>query len=62
MFQTHQLQRSLLHEGFDGVLIAQPIAARDGIVRVFVQTVVREMNPSGATFGGNRMTAHRVHL
>ena len=60
MLKPHQLYRSLLHEGFHGVLIAQPIAAGDGVVGVFIQTVVRQMHTSRAAFSGYRVTAHRV--
>jgi hypothetical protein len=62
MFEAHQLERSLLHEGFHGVLIAQPIPTGDGVVGVFVQAVFRGMHAGRAALGRHRVTAHWVHL
>src|SRR5262249_57921294 len=39
MLQTQQLLRGLSHEDFHRVLIAEPIAAGDGIVSMFIQAV-----------------------
>src|SRR5262249_9707839 len=49
-------------EGFDGVLVAHPVAAGDGVVGVFVETVLGEGHPRRAALGRHGVTAHRVHL
>ena len=37
MFKPQQFLRSFLDEGFDGVLIAEPVASRAGVVAVLVE-------------------------
>ena len=41
VLQLDQLLRRFLDESLDGVLIAQPVAAGDGVVGVLVEAVVR---------------------
>ena len=62
MLELQQLPRRLGHEGLDGVLVAQPVAAGDGVVGVFVQGVVFASDAGRAALGRNRVAAHRVHL
>ena len=55
-----QPQRSICSSSFgrfgdevvDRVLVAQPVAAADGIVEVLLEAVVRLDHPSGAALGG----------
>ena len=60
--QLRQLLRSFRHEGFDRILIAEPVAARDGVVGVFVETVVGLGHSRCAAFRGHGVTAHWVDL
>ena len=46
MLQAQQLLRGLLDERLHGVLVAQPIAAGDGVVGVLVEAVVGAMTPA----------------
>ena len=54
--------RRLLDERLDGVLVAQPVAAGDGVVGVLVEAVVRGDHAGGAALGRDRVAAHRVDL
>ena len=47
-------------EIIDNVLVAQPVAARDGVVEMILEGVVRPHHAGGATLGGDGMAAHRV--
>ena len=62
MLHLHELARSLVDEQLDRVLIAQPVAARDGVVEMVVEAVVVLDHPGSAAFGGDRVAAHRVDL
>src|SRR5260370_869405 len=62
MLQPHQLQGNLYNEDLYRVLVAQPIATRNGVVSVVVQTVFRKMDASSAAFGRDGVAVHRVHL
>src|SRR6202795_883436 len=50
------------YEGFDGVLIAEPVAAGDGVVGVLVERVVGFDDAGGAAFGGDGVTPHGIDL
>jgi hypothetical protein len=54
--------RRLLDERLDGVLVAQPVAAGDGVVGVLVERVVRTDDAGRAALGRDRVAAHRVDL
>src|SRR3974390_1907278 len=60
--QLQQFLRSFSHEGFDGVLIAEPVAAGDSVVGVFVGAVVGLGDTGCGTFGRDRVAAHGVYL
>ena len=62
VLQPEQLLGGFLDEGLDGVLVAQPVAAGDGVVGVFVEAVVRADHGRGAALGRDRVAAHRVDL
>ena len=62
MLEAQELLRRFLHEGLDRILIAEPVAARDSVVRVLVETVVDRDGAGGAALGRNGVAAHRVHL
>ena len=50
------------YEGFDGVLIAEPVAAGDGVVGVLVERVVGFDDAGGAAFGGDGVAPHGIDL
>ncbi len=62
VFQPEQFLGRLLDENLDGVLIAQPIAARDRVVSMLVESVPRLDDTSSASLGRNRMAAHGIDL
>src|SRR5262249_8201661 len=62
VFEAKQLFRGLLDEGLDGVLVAQPVAAGDGVIGVFVAAVIRRADAGRPPPGGDGVAAHRVDL
>src|SRR5262249_19752129 len=62
VLQAEQFLRRLLDEGLDGILVAQPVAAGDGVVGVLVERVVSADDAGSAALGGDGMAAHRVDL
>src|SRR5206468_1929461 len=62
VLEAKQLLRRFLDEGFDRVLIAQPVAAGNGVVGVLVEAVVRTNHGRRAAFGRHRVAAHRIDL
>src|SRR5208337_1197368 len=61
-FQLQQLLRRFLDERLNRILIAEPVAARDRVVGVFIQTVVGFCYSGRAALGGNRVAAHGIDL
>ena len=49
-------------EILDDVLLAQPVAAADGVVEMRVQTVMGLPTPAGPTLRADGVAAHRVDL
>ena len=49
-------------ERLDGVLVAQPVAAGDGVVDVLVEGVALGDHAGGTALGRHRVAAHRVDL
>ena len=62
VLQAQQLLRRLLDERLDGVLIAQPVAARDRVVGVLVEAVVGSDRAGGAALRGHRVAPHGIDL
>jgi hypothetical protein len=62
VFELEKFLRGFLDEGFDGVLIAEPIAAGNGVVGVFVERVVGFDDAGGAAFGGDSVAPHGINL
>jgi hypothetical protein len=62
MFELQKFLGSFLDEGFDGVLIAEPVAAGDGVVSVLVERVVGFDDAGGAAFGGDSVAPHGIDL
>ncbi len=62
VLQLQQLLRRFPDKRLHCVLIAQPVAARDGVVGVLVQTVVGFGHTGRAAFGRNRVAAHGINL
>ena len=51
-----------LNECLDRILIAEPVAAGDGVVGVLVETVVGLGHAGRAALGGDRVAAHGIDL
>ena len=49
-------------EGLDCILIAEPVAARDGVAGMLVQAIIGLDDCGGTPFGRDRVAAHRVDL
>ena len=62
VLEPQQLLRRFLDERFDGVLVAQPVAAGNGVVDVLVEAVVGTDRAGGTALGGDGMAPHRVYL
>src|ERR1700730_3916000 len=62
VFQLDHFTGCFLDEGFDHVLVAQPIGPRHGVISVTVQAVIGFDDRRSASLGSNRMAAHRIHL
>ena len=60
MFQLDHLGGSLFHKGFDGILVGQPVGSCDGILGMFIETIVRLDHGSGPALGRYRVATHRV--
>jgi hypothetical protein len=62
VFEAKELLRRLADERLDRVLIAQPVAAGNGVEGVLVETVIGSNRAGGASFRGHRVAPHRIHL
>jgi hypothetical protein len=62
VLHAEQLPRRLLHEHLDGLLVAEPVATGNRVVRVLVEAVVGGNRARGASFGGDRVAPHRINL
>ena len=62
MFQLHHLLGAMGNKIIDDVLLAQPVAAGHGVVKVVRKAVVRLHYAGRTTFGRHGVTAHRVDL
>src|SRR5207253_3872407 len=62
VLQPQQLFWRLFYENFDGILVAEPVAARDSVVSVVIQCVSRFDYRGSATLGRNGVATHRVNL
>ena len=59
MLELDHLRRAAADEELDHVLLAQPVAAVNGVVEVVVERVVRPDHARRAALRRNRMAAHR---
>ena len=59
---ARQLSRCFVNEQVDRILIAEPVSAGDGIVKMIIETVVALDYSGGAALGGNGVAAHRIDL
>src|SRR5207249_9600358 len=62
MFELEEFLGRFFYKGFDGVLIAEPVAAGDGVVGVLVERVVGFDDAGGAAFGGDGVAPHWINL
>ncbi len=62
VLQLHQFERRLLDEVLHHVLVAQPVAAADGVVEVHLQRIVGALDAGRAALGCAGVAAHRVDL
>src|SRR5262249_1671440 len=60
--EAQQLFGSFLDESLDGILITQPVSARNRVVGMLVERVAGLDDTRSASLGGNRMAPHRVNL
>ena len=62
MLEAQQFFGGFLDEGLHGVLVAEPVAAGNGVVGVLVETVTRFNDTRCAAFRRNRVAPHGVDL
>ena len=62
VLELDQFLGCFLHESLDGVLIAEPGATTDRIVRVRFQAVLWTDRSRSAPLGSASVAAHRVHF
>jgi len=62
VLQLHHFGGATGDEVVDDILLAQPIAAGDGVVEVVLQAVVALHDAGRAALGRHGMAAHREHL
>jgi hypothetical protein len=62
VLQPEQFLGGLGDERLDGILIAQPVAAGNGVVGVFFEAVVGRYHTCGPALGRDCVAAHRVNL
>src|SRR5262245_31556972 len=62
VLQPEQFLGRFLDEHLDGILVAEPVAAGDSVIGVFVEGVVGTNNAGGAALGGDGVTPHRIDL
>src|SRR5207302_10821583 len=62
VLESQQLFGGFLHEGFHGILIAQPVPTGNRVVGMIGQGVAGFDYRSSAALGGNGVAAHRVNL
>ena len=58
----HRVVHLFAHEGFNGILIAQPVPAGDGVVTVLIERVVSFHHPGRSAFGRDGVAAHGINL
>ena len=62
MLELDHLGRGFFDERFNGVLVGQPIRARDGVSGVGVETIVSFDDSCSPTLCRDGVTAHWIHL
>ena len=62
VLHLHHLLVRVGDEVLDHVLLAQPVAAGDGVVEMMFQAVVRLRHRGRAAFRRHRVAAHRIDL
>src|SRR5215475_11712395 len=60
MFELHHFFGAVRNEIIHRVLVAQPVSAGDGVVKMIIERIVGLYHGSGATLGCDCMTAHWV--
>ena len=58
LLELDHLFGTVLHEVFDDILLAEPVATGDGVVEVVVEAVVVADDAGGAPFGHDGVRAH----
>ena len=62
MLELNHLLWRFFHEGFDGILIAHPIAAGNSIISMMIEAIVRLDDSRRAAFRGYRVAPHRINF
>jgi hypothetical protein len=62
VLEAKQLLGRFRDERVNGILVARPVAAGDGVIRVFVEAVVGSNRARSTTLRGHCVAPHRVHL
>ena len=62
VLELREFARGLADKSLYRILIAEPIAARDGVIGVIVQAVIGTHDAGRPTLGGDSMAAHGIDL
>ena len=62
MLEPNELLGRFSYEGLHRVLIAEPVAARDGVVGVLIKAVAPRDHPRGSTLRRDGVTPHGIDL
>ena len=60
LFQLGHFRRAVVNEIVDDILLAQPVASGDGVVKMVLKAIVILGNGCGPPFCSDRMAAHRI--
>ena len=60
LLQLGHFRRAVMNKIVDDILLAQPVASRDGVVKMVLKAIVILGNGCGPPFCSDRMAAHRI--
>ncbi len=60
LLQLGHFRRAVMNKIVDDILLAQPVASRDGVVKMVLKAIVILGNGCGSPFCSDRMAAHRI--
>ena len=62
LFELGHFGWAMMDEVIDDILLAKPVAAGDGVVKMVFEAIMVLCDGGGATFCGHRVAAHRINF